>query len=56
MHGVIEEANGADSKGQLYIIWVTKKGRIITQNMKYICSTSLTSEKYLHEHIKKATA
>ena len=54
MHWVIEETNGSDHKGQLYIIWVTETGRLITWNMTYICSTPVTMEQYLCEQIKKA--
>ena len=54
MYGVIEEANGSDTRGQSYIIWVTKTDRLMIQNMKHICSTLITTEQYLCEQLKKA--
>ena len=54
MHRGIDEANDSDNKEQLFMIWVTKTDRLITQNTKLICSTPITTEQYLDEQIKKA--
>ena len=51
---VIKEVNGNNHRGWSYIIHVTKIGRLITQNMRHICSTPITMEQYLQEQIKKA--
>ena len=32
-----------------------KTGRLITQNAKHLCSSNITSEEYLCEHIKKSS-
>ena len=42
MHRVKEKGN--DNKGCSYIIWVTKAGRLITQNMKHIYSTLIAKK------------
>ena len=49
---MIEEANDSGHKGQPYIIWVTKKDRLISQNVKHICSSPVTTEQYLYKYIK----
>ena len=54
MHSVITEPNNSDHKGHSYTIWVTKTGRLIMKNLKHICNTTITSEEYLLEQIKKA--
>ena len=55
MHGVIEEANNSDHRGISYIIRVMKMGRLITQNIRHICSITIPTEQYLWEWIKKET-
>ena len=53
MHRVIKEPNSSDHRRRSYIIRVTKIGRLITQNIRHICSTPVTTEKYLWGQIKK---
>ena len=55
MYRVRENANGSEDKGQLYIIQVTMMDVFITRYRKYICSTAIPMEQYLHEHIKMVT-
>ena len=55
IHRVIVEPNGSDHRGSSYITWVTKTGRIITHNTKYIHGTPISAEEYLYEQIRKAT-
>ena len=55
MHGVIKEAINSDHNGRFFIIRVTKTGRLIMQNTRHICSTPITTEQYLLEHIKNGT-
>ena len=47
MHRLVEEANSTHHNGQSYIIRVTKIGKLITCNMRYIHKTLLTTEQYL---------
>ena len=54
MHGVIMEANGSYLRGCAYTIWATKADRLIMQSTKHICSTSMSTEQYLHGQIQKA--
>ena len=53
-HGVIVEPINDDHRECSYAIQVTKTGRLITQNSKHICSTSITAEEYLCDQIKKS--
>ena len=55
MHRVIKEANSSDLNGRSYIIRVMKTGRIITWDIRHICSTQVTTEQYLLEQMKKGT-
>ena len=55
MHGTIEEANSSDHRGRSYIIRVVKTGRLITQDMRYIGSTLVTTEQYLLVQVKRTT-
>ena len=54
MYRVTVEANGSDHRGHSYNVLVMKTGRLITCNTKQICSTTISSERYMHEQMKKA--
>ena len=51
-HGVIAEPSD-DHRGDSYTIQVTKTSRLIMQNSKHICSSSIMSEEYLSNEVKK---
>ena len=53
MHRVIDEVNNSDHKGRSYIIRVVTMSRPITWNRRHICSSPVTTEKYLWEQIKR---
>ena len=55
MCGFTVEPNGSDHMGCSYSISVTKTGRVITHNTKYMHATPISVEEYLQEQISKAT-
>ena len=52
-YGITEVANSCDHKGGSYIIRLMKKGTLIIWNMRYICSTPVSTGQYLWEQIKR---
>ena len=44
MQGVIAETNSTDTNGQSYVIRVTKIGKLITCNTRYICKTLIMAK------------
>ena len=54
MHGMIVEPIGNDCRGCSYTTWVMKTGRLITCSTEHTLGTTILSEKYLQEQIKKA--
>ena len=53
MHGVIVEPNSSNHRGCSCIIWVMKTDILITHYTTHRCGTTISSEHYLHEQIKK---
>ena len=52
-HGVIKQTNSSVHKGRLYIVRVAKTASLIPQNKSHIWSTSIATEQFLMEQIKK---
>ena len=54
--GIILEPNESDHhRGHSYTIWVIKMGILLMHIMKHIWPTSISTEQYLQEQMKKAT-